>query len=312
MKKNFTLLLVFSFVLGFSAFAQQFQNGGFEEWEDVGLGAEMLEPVNWSSIKTSDLDNLNLLVPVVWSISDDVHSGEHSVYLLNIETLGIVATGMITNGRVHADLNPDLAYVYTNQEDPRWNSPFAGRPDSVVGWYKCNPAEGDFGTVKVALHVGDLHIPGDEANLVAMAHLELSTVAVTEWTRFAVAFEYYLEVNPDYQLTILYSGNGTEALADSEAWFDDVEFIYNPESVSENKLENLLVYSSYGKINISIKGQDIDEYKIVVNDLMGRHIFNGKLQTGENLQISSGISKGVYIVSAINGSSSYSRKIVIN
>ncbi len=312
MKKNFTLLLAFSFVLGFSAFAQQFQNGGFEEWEDVGLGAEMLEPVNWSSIKTSDLDNLNLLAPVVWSISDDVHSGEHSVYLLNIETLGIVATGMITNGRVHADLNPDLAYVYTNQDDPRWNSPFTGRPDSVVGWYKCNPAEGDFGTVKVALHVGDLHIPGDESNLVAMAHLELPAVAVTEWTRFAVAFEYYMEIDPEYQLTILYSGNGTEAVGGSEAWFDDVEFIYNPESVGENALGNLMVFSSYGKINITVKDQNIDNYQIIVSDLMGHRVFDGKLKTGENIQISNNISKGVYIVTAISGSSSLSRKVVVN
>ncbi len=312
MKKQFTFLLVLSFVFGLSAFAQQFQNGGFEEWEDVGLGAEMMEPVNWSSIKTSDLDNLNPLAPVVWSISDDAHSGDYSIHLFSVGTLGIVASGMITNGRVHADLNPDNGYVYTIQDDPRWNSPFDGRPDSVVGWFKSIPVGEDFGTVKVALHTASLEIPGDETNIVAMAFLELPPAVHENWTRFAVAFEYYKSIKPEYYLTILTSGNGTAAVAGSEAWFDDVKFIYNPESVEENTLENLMVFSSNGKINISIKGNNIDDYKIVVNDLMGRQLFNGEMQSGESLQISNKISKGVYVVTVIGDNRSLSRKIVIN
>lgn len=312
MKRFLSLFMILFFVVVATYAQQQYENGGFEEWEDVGLGVDLMEPVNWSSVKTSDLDNLNPLAPVIWGISDDAHSGDHSVHLFSVGTLGIVATGMVTNGRVHADLNPNLGYVYTVQNDSRWNSPFTARPDSVVGWYKCNPVEGDFGAVKVALHVDDLQIPGDESNLVAMAYLELPSQTISEWTRFAVAFEYYKDINPDYHLTILYSGNGTEALADSEAWFDDVEFVYNPESVGENKLGNLLVYSSYGRITISVKGQDIDEYQIVVSDLMGRQVFDGKLQRGENLQISNGIAKGIYIVSAINGNRNLSRKIVVN
>lgn len=311
MRKYFTFLWMLLFVSVYVS-AQQFQNSGFEEWEDVGLGADMMEPVNWSSIKTSDNENLNPYVPVVWGVSGDAHSGEHSVYLVNVGALEVVATGMVTNGRVHADLNADLAYVYTVQDDPRWNTPFSQRPDSVVGWYKYNPSQGDFGAVKVGLHVNELQIPGDESNLVAMAYLELPSETITEWTRFAVAFEYYKDINPEYQLTILYAGNGTMAVDGSEAWFDDVEFIYNPESVEENTSEKLMVYSSYGKINISINGNNTDEYQIVVNDLWGRQVFYGKLQVGEDLQISNGISKGVYIVSAINGGNSFSKKIVVN
>lgn len=304
----FTIVL---FLISGSVFAQQFENGGFEEWEEVGLGADMKEPVNWSSIKTSDLDLINDNAPVVWSISNEAHTGEHSLYLLNISTFGIVATGTITNGRVHGDFNPDNGYVFTDINDSRWNSPFSQRPDSVVGWYKCNPAEGDFPTVKVALHTGELQLPGDETNIVALAYIELPSETQDTWKRFSVAFEYYQYGLPEYYLSVITGGNGVNAIEGSEIWYDDLEFIYNPESVNENILENILLYSSNGKINVLLKVHNT-KYQIMVSDLMGRQIFNGIIVSGENLQITTDNSKGVYIVSFQNGDDRVSTKIVIN
>lgn len=304
----FTIVL---FLISGSVFTQQFENGGFEEWEEVGLGADMKEPVNWSSIKTSDLDLINDNAPVVWSISNEAHTGEHSLYLLNISTFGIVATGTITNGRVHGDFNPDNGYVFTDINDSRWNSPFSQRPDSVVGWYKCNPAEGDFPTVKVALHTGELQLPGDETNIVALAYIELPSETQDTWKRFSVAFEYYQYGLPEYYLSVITGGNGVNAIEGSEIWYDDLEFIYNPESVNENILENILLYSSNGKINVLLKVHNT-EYQIMVSDLMGRQIFNGNIVSGENLQITTDNSKGVYIVSFQNGDDRISTKIVIN
>jgi len=41
----------------------QFVNPGFEEWEEIGFGPNIIEPVNWSSIKSTDDDNLNGVAP---------------------------------------------------------------------------------------------------------------------------------------------------------------------------------------------------------------------------------------------------------
>lgn len=312
MKTLLCFTIVIFLISGTTFAQQQFENGGFEEWEEVGLGSELMEPVNWSSIKTSDDNSLSNAAPVVWGKSDDAHTGSHSLYLKNVGIFGIVVAGTITNGRVHADFNPDNGYVFTDVNDSRWSSPFTWRPDSVVGWYLCNPAEDDFGTVKVALHSGDLSIPGSDTNIVALAYMELASVTQSTWTRFSMPFLYYQQTSPDYYLSILTAGNGVNAVAGGEIWFDDLRFIYNNSSVGENKFDDLSVYSSNGNINIFIKGNNTDTHQIIVNDLMGRQIYYGNIAGGENLKISTGIENGVYIVSVIIDSKKFSRKLVIN
>ena len=54
MKKN--LLFIIILVSSISLQGQQMQNASFEDWEDAGTVID--EPVNWSSIKTSDAGSL--------------------------------------------------------------------------------------------------------------------------------------------------------------------------------------------------------------------------------------------------------------
>ena len=108
-------------------FGQQVENPGFEEWEEVGLGPNIIEPVNWSTIKTGDDPNLVGFTPITWERTSESHSGDYAVKLFNVSTLGIAVVGTICNGRYHPDLNTELAYSYTDPEDPRWNTPFKGR-----------------------------------------------------------------------------------------------------------------------------------------------------------------------------------------
>ena len=312
MKTFLSFVITLFFVSGTVFAQQQFENASFEEWESVVIGDYDIEPVNWSSIKTSDSDNMNTIAPIVWQRSEDARTGQYSLQLISVETFGIVATGTMTNGRVHADLIVDNAYVFTDIDDTRWNSSFNSRPDSVVGWFKSIPTDNDFGTIKVALHTSILQIPGDETNLIAMAYLELPTGVHDSWTRFSVPFEYYNTSTPEFQLTILTAGNGVDALGGSEILFDDLEFVYNPEAVEENELENILVYSSNGTINISKKIYDNNKYQVVVNDLLGRQIYKNNLVQGEKLQINNNIISGIYIVSFKKGNVVFSTKVVVD
>lgn len=312
-----TLLLLFITVLfSFeSSFAQQqFQNGSFEDWEEVGLGPDNMEPVNWSSIKTGDNQSVSNVAPVVWGISDDAHHGNYSLHLFNSPIVfGIIATGTVTNGRVHANVITDSAYMFTQTDDERWYSSFTWRPDSVVGWYKSNSASGDFGTLKIALHTGELHMPGDESNIVAVAYHEFPSEVQTEWKRFSIPFEYFKTTNPEYYLSILTSGNGVDALEGSEIWFDDLKFIYLPNSVIENKFDDISIFASNGNISVLLNEQNNYNYKIIVNDIMGHQIYNGDLlQNEETIKINDGLSAGIYVVTIISGSDKYSKKLLID
>lgn len=203
----------------------QAENPGFELWEDVGLNTD--EPVDWSSIKTSDDSFINGLAPYVWDKSTDAHSGNYSVKLFSAPILSIVAAGAITNGRVHANINPDLGYMYTDINDSRWNTPFAGKPDSIAVWLKYLPQGADTAQVKVILHTGTAKIPDPTMNnWVGSAFINVPETT-NGWMRFSAPIDYLNNTEPEYVLFVV-STAGTIATEGTIAYYDDFEFIYNP------------------------------------------------------------------------------------
>jgi len=98
MKKN--LLITIGLLIAITAFSQQQpENPGFEDWEDVGLNVD--EPVNWSSLKTSNDPGINFVAPYVWDKSTDFHTGTYSVKLYNSSVLGIVAASLLIGIVMH-------------------------------------------------------------------------------------------------------------------------------------------------------------------------------------------------------------------
>lgn len=309
MKLIFTTITAIVFLATGLNAQLQIQNPGFENWEDAGTVEE--EPVNWSSIKTSDDVFYNNLAPVVWGKSEDAHSGNYSLSLFNVGSL-VIATGTICNGRYHTQLPADSSYVFTDINDDRWNSPLAGRPDSVVGWYKCNPGIGDFGTIKFMLHKGYAQIPGSEESSIAIAYMELPTTEVNTWTRFSIPFDYYSGETPEYYLAILTSGNGVDAQLNSTALFDDLEFIYNGSSISELTAQKLHVSIVNNNLIINSLSDSNEPFVFKLMDLNGRIVHNEQLLlSGYNKINIAHLKKGVYIATATNSSEYFMNKIMI-
>ena len=171
MKKSLSLFLTFFYLCCFYS-QSQIDNAGFENWENAGTSVD--EPTDWSSIKTSDDPTLAGFAPVVWGQSTDAHSGSYSLEMTNVSVFGVVANGIVTNGRVHADFDPNLGYVFTDQSDNSWNQSFSDKPDSLVGWYKFSPSGGDKAKVEAVLHTGNAQIPenGTFSNWVANARAD--------------------------------------------------------------------------------------------------------------------------------------------
>ncbi len=312
--------ILFSFLLisisfGIELQAQtQFDNAGFEDWEEIGFGAEIIEPVNWSSIKSTDNESLNNAAPIVWGRSDDAHTGNYSVYLHTVAVFGIVVTGTITNGRVHADFNPDLGYVYTDTIDNRWHTRISARPDSLVGWYKANPSEGDFPTVKVVLHTGYAQVSeaSDTSTYVASAKLNLPEETVTEWRRFSFPLNYYNDDMPEYALVIPTSSNGVYAVDLSEAWFDDIEFIYNDgTSIIEKDSDKLEVNIHNNQLSVFLRTNKKENYALSIHDINGKLLLNDSGISGQKNQYKLGLISGVYIVSVNYSGKILTKKIIL-
>jgi len=315
MKKHIYPILLF-LLIPFIVLSQQEQieNPGFEEWEDAGT--VLYEPVNWSSIKTSDNPQLAQFAPVVWDRSEDAHTGNYSVYLFNVfvSTLEITATGTLTNGRTHASVDPAEGYAFTQADDPQWFTPFQSKPDSLVGWFKCNPMEGDTGGIRAIIHVDEGKLPanGTEPNWIAEANHQFPGYVVSEWTRFSVPFNYYSENTPAYLLIVVKAGNGTLALPDSELWLDDLELIYNdPGAINELKGEETILWFYDDVLNFKSMSPDFyHNTTLFLHDLNGRLVFEQKV-TGNRVKPDIYLEKGIYIARIVTGSMVRSQKIYI-
>lgn len=203
----------------------QIDNSGLETWD--GSGAT-LEPTEWSSLKTSS-GGVAGLAPQVCFQSTDAHTGTYSARLKSISSFGQVATGLVTNGKVYAEIS-GLGYVFTDAAAAGNNTALTDRPDSLVVWYKTTPVGQDFPGVEAVLHTGEGKIPenGTVANWVGTASWSGTAGAtVSSWTRVSAPFVYTSSAAPAYILLAPAGGNGTSSVANTESFFDDFALIYN-------------------------------------------------------------------------------------
>lgn len=227
------LLLLFSIsCLSFALQAQQLPNTDFEAWQNVGNNDE--EPTNWNSNKTGG-GFAGLGPQTCFRESSGVFSGSYCVRLRTGRILGNEVNGTVTTGRLEApSTNPNDGYAHTVRNDPDFNTPFTGRPDSVVGYYKYTSVGGDAGAFQVILH-GDADVRMPDPNnttssfIIGEANFDTPASNVTGWTRFSAAFDYTKTDTPKYILAIFTSSSDvSNASQGSTMWIDGVELVYNP------------------------------------------------------------------------------------
>jgi hypothetical protein len=310
MKKQFFFLISLLFTFSLSV-PQQVQNGGFEEWELI-QEINLEEPVNWSSIKTST-GGIGHLAPKVWDKDTIKRSGNYSVKLTNISAFNIVATGSITNGRVHAEFNPDSGYMFTDPGDSRWNTPISAKPDSLIGWFRQIPAGSDFATVKVLVHKGYAKIPDPNfTNWIGFGSFEMPNSPVTEWARFSFPIDYMNDDTPEYILIILTSGNGTNAVAGSVAWFDDLSLVYNEMGLQDEELaQNYQVFIQNNRMHLSnIPFHVLQDSDLELRDLTGRTVWRGTSQLYE-IALGKVIPPGIYIFRMNHPGEHFTKKVFV-
>ncbi|MFT4601799.1 MAG: plastocyanin [Arenicella sp.] len=229
MKK--TLLFVMSVAFLSSGYAQTtIENGNFDAgWDNVS-GSED-EPFEWNSLKTGDPAIIAAFAPVVAfkELTAGI-GGSNCIRLKVILASGVNANGLLTNGRVHVDTNPDNGYVFTQDGTSGNETPFTGRPDSLVFWYQHTPQNGDKSKFEIILHdnsaEGRLPETGSTAHWVGKSRAVI-TGTTSGWTRYAQAFTYFNCNTPDYLLSVISAGDSTIAELDTELHIDNIELVYN-------------------------------------------------------------------------------------
>ncbi len=231
-------------------------NGGFEgAWTNN-------EPQGWHSFSSATGTMVDFVKDNSYQFiqSSEVRPGSkgaHSAMLSSNMILGVKANGNCTNGQINAGSTTasDGAnnYNFSAPENTGFNTPFNGRPDSLVFWAKYLPADRNAANEVNKARVSSVITTADryqdpeveDYSNVKIGHATLNYAATSAmgWQRIAVPFEY-AETNkakqPAYILTTFttnmvpgggssYSTGGSFSKTNvlDTLLLDDVEMVYN-------------------------------------------------------------------------------------
>lgn len=191
-------------------------NPDMESWiNDENTTA--FRPECWLS--TNDTPVGKILNQTVWREAG--RNGGYSVKLKSVAPPAAVPGTPVVNGVVTTGNINTTTFLVDG------GLTFTHRPDSLVGYYKCNPAQGngDHATIEMVLK-------SELGDTIAHARFEGATTEITSFVRFSVPFVYRNASNPSIGTVLLSSSEGNsneggKATIGSELWVDDLDLIYN-------------------------------------------------------------------------------------
>ena len=249
-------------------YGQQFDNYGFENWEQVGSSWSFsgtkyhYEPVEWNSFKTSE-GTLSGLAGDQISESNEKRpgtTGSKSARIFSTSKIGIIANGNMTTGRIYAGSttpNNDGNYNYTKRSDSKFNTPFTSIPDSLTVWVAVKASSDVNAKITTTIH-GDVDMkqlaksgnsPADKVCATADALVSRTSSSGVVWKRVTIPFTNGPHTDPRYILAT-FNTNATPGggAANDEMYIDDICLIYNPSLNME-----LLAQTEFDGSNMNIE-----------------------------------------------------------
>ncbi|MFN5679210.1 MAG: hypothetical protein ACK46P_02775, partial [Flavobacteriia bacterium] len=258
--------------------AQQIGNAGFENWDNLGSNQE--EPTNWSSFKTAT-GSFAAFASKQVERSSTVRSGASGSYSARIwskSTLGIMANGVLTTGRMNmgsSSLSSPDNYNYTVLNDAAFSESLTLAPDSIVFWARYSAAASEKAGMHAIIH--DQFAVQDPLNatstpyVVAESDLQFSPTN-NQWVRYSVPFVYTVNTGlvPKFILLTFTTnhipGGGS---ANDEVLIDDVQLIYNVVGVDAQMTNPGLLISVDENNRLLIEGPGAQE-KVEIFRLSGQ------------------------------------------
>ncbi|MCF8308639.1 MAG: PCMD domain-containing protein [Bacteroidales bacterium] len=302
MKKITFLIIASFFIASFTQAQEDIPNNNFEEWSDG-------EPVDWNTL---DQEIVGTEFDMVTQENENAYEGDVSVRMETIAQevfpLGeILMPGFITLGEIEADPITQEGEVYGGV-------PYTGNPQSMSGYYKYDPAEGDSTAVGVVLYKWT----GETRDTLGAGGFEIYEEE-TEWTEFEAVVEYTIWETPD-TMNIIASSTAIEddTPIGSVLHLDELTFNYGPTSIIEPDFQaNFRVYpESYSKrFKIELETDEMMKGTVQLFNIRGRLLksFEHAFYHQQAYISYNDLSAGVYIIRVVmeNGRE-FSQKVEIH
>ncbi len=276
MKKILPFLFLLSHAL--SGIAQSvLPNPGFENWVQVGT---RMDPVDWNTLNPN-----TAIVGVLTCLKAsgaDIHSGNAAIKLVTKLVLGQNANGIATTGTISIappGISGGVAY--------------AGRPDSIAGWYKYTSVNSDNGFVEFQL-LGTASTP----DTIGYVRFTTPTSTVATYTRFSAPI-VYRSTNPVAKsIWILSSSAGFTASVNSTLFVDDLELITNSGAgIQEQNLNYLSMAPNPVQDGLVIENTK-GTVQFALYDSNGNLALQSSLNPGTNTLNLKNLSNGIYFYTA--------------
>ena len=245
----------FTILFSLAAFGQQIDNGSMENWDNLGSNDE--EPSNWNSFMNAS-GGLSLFASKQVGQSTDIRSGASGMYSARVfskSTIGIIANGNLTLGRINMGSSTPSStsnYNYTVTGNSDFSQQLNSTPDSIVFWVKYNnSSSSDLARIKALIHDDydyvDPMTSESEQHVVADAALNFESTNGS-WVRKSVPFDYVgPSTTPEYILvtftTNMIPGGGSNG---DEIFIDDVELIYSTSGLADFSNKHWVAYNESG------------------------------------------------------------------
>lgn len=288
----------FTILFSLAAFGQQIDNGSMENWDNLGSNDE--EPSNWNSFMTAS-GGLSLFASKQVEQSSDIRSGASGMYSARVfskSTIGIIANGNLTLGRINMGSSTPSStsnYNYTDTGNSDFSQQLNSSPDSIAFWVKYNNSSStDLARIKAIIHDDydyvDPMTSESEQHVVADAALNFESTEGS-WVRKSIAFDYVgPATTPEYILvtftTNMIPGGGSDG---DEIFIDDVELIYSTSGISDKQKNCWIAYNESGLVFSNDFDSD-DVFRVF--STAGKEIYRGT----RNQLSSSLLQSGMYLI----------------
>ena len=240
------LLFILTVTFAFSAKAQNIPNAGFESWTP-GFGYD--DPNSWGTLNAASI----LGLPISVTKSTERHGGSFSAKVETMSTIDSTGQEAPSPGFMF------IGSVNIFQGTGVMGTSFTARPDSLVGWVKCNSVNGDTSGIILQLTKWDATSLTQE--MIGFGGY-ITTSSSSTFYRFSVPIEYSSENTPDSLSVIVISSLGAGQIG-SAIWVDDLSLIYNTSSsVGELNGTSFDVFPNPVNDELSISSKTVDKMEV--------------------------------------------------
>ncbi|TVR76007.1 MAG: hypothetical protein EA412_14550 [Chitinophagaceae bacterium] len=217
MKFISSIVLVFLLHAGFAS--GHIPNAGFEDWTSQGFPA-YLDPAEWNTL--NDQTGILNIYTVTRAEGADAFAGN---YAMRMETDHIpspfdrVTPAITTTGKIDTD-----------EETIEGGFPLTEKPDTLSGWFRYYPADGDNCDITITLTRWNESI--GETEQIGEGTFTFSD-KVDTYRQFVIAIEYSKQAIPDTALIIISASNPLDPKPGSVLYLDDLEM-----TMSENAINS--------------------------------------------------------------------------